>query len=368
MKRIRAQIQKELTQILRDRLALILTIVLPLVLLLLLGKSISLTVTNLPIVIQDLDQSTLSRGYAESYRQSLTFRVISYPVDENPENALLTNRARAVVIIPEHFERDLQRGQNVDVQILVDATEVNTANITRGNAALITQAFTKNLRPQNSEKSITLKTETRLWFNPGREGGIFMGPGIFVLGLSVFMPLLAAIGLSREREQKTILQVYTSGISAHEYLIGKIAAYTILAVGQWIPSLIVLLFAFDLSFAGNPIPFLCGSLLFLICIQTFGAMIGSSIDKQGAAIQATSSITAISALFLSGLIFPVQNIPWAFHWVADISQARYFLEITARCFDSRRRLAIGVVCGADDWCHQCRILSDRLEPDQKNAD
>ena len=79
MRRILAQARKELTQILRDRLALALALVLPLALIALLGTSISLTVTDIPIVIQDLDQTPLSRQYADAFRTSLTFRVVTLP-------------------------------------------------------------------------------------------------------------------------------------------------------------------------------------------------------------------------------------------------------------------------------------------------
>ena len=64
----------------------------------------------------------------------------------------------------------------------------------------------------------------RLWYNPGRSSNKFYGPGIFVLALSLFPPLLAALAMAKEGEQKTILQVYVSSISAHEFLLGKILA------------------------------------------------------------------------------------------------------------------------------------------------
>ena len=74
MRRIFAQARKELIQLLRDRLALALALVLPVILIALLGSAISLTVTDIPIVIQDLDQTPLSRRYADAFRTSLTFR------------------------------------------------------------------------------------------------------------------------------------------------------------------------------------------------------------------------------------------------------------------------------------------------------
>src|SRR5579872_6879503 len=107
MRRILAQARKELTQIFRDRLALILALVLPLILLFLLGTALSLTVHDLPIIVQDFDDSAASRSLIEAFRNSLTFRVVSWPTDKHPELAFSRNDARAAIIIPAHFEHDM---------------------------------------------------------------------------------------------------------------------------------------------------------------------------------------------------------------------------------------------------------------------
>src|SRR5579863_6320079 len=110
MRRILSQARKELTQLVRDPLALALALVLPLILLLLLSTAISLTVHDLPLVIQDLDASSASRRLADAYRASISFHVVSWPSDEQPEKALMANAARGVLIIPKNFGRDLARG------------------------------------------------------------------------------------------------------------------------------------------------------------------------------------------------------------------------------------------------------------------
>src|SRR5215475_1612931 len=139
MKRVLAQVKKELTQLWRDKLTLALALVLPVILLLLLSKATSLTVKDIPVAVQDLDSTPLSRRYIEAVGASLSFKVSSLPPDMSPERALDRNLARAALIIPPHFERRLERGQNVELQWLVDGTDANTANIMRGKAAAITQ-------------------------------------------------------------------------------------------------------------------------------------------------------------------------------------------------------------------------------------
>src|SRR5262245_24228174 len=102
MKRVLAQVRKELTQLTRDKLTLALALILPVLLLLLLSNATSLTVKDIPVAVQDLDKTPLSRQYLEVVGASLSFRVSALPVDVSPERALDQNLARAALIIPPH--------------------------------------------------------------------------------------------------------------------------------------------------------------------------------------------------------------------------------------------------------------------------
>src|SRR6185295_13577434 len=109
MKKIIAQAGKELRQFSRDRLTVTLALVLPLVLMWLIGMSISLSVTDLPVAVQDFDHSIQSRQYVESLRASLTFKLVPAVPAGPTEAALDSEHARAVIVIPENFGRDLER-------------------------------------------------------------------------------------------------------------------------------------------------------------------------------------------------------------------------------------------------------------------
>jgi ABC-2 type transport system permease protein len=325
MRRIFAQSRKELTQIVRDRLALTLALGLPLVLLMLLGTAISLNVSDIAIVVQDLDDSSASRDFIDSFRASQSFHVVSWPSNRNPEDALVNSRARAAVIIPENFGRDLARGVNTKVQLLVDGTDSNTAKLVQGYAGQIIRAYAA--RTSGALRVDPVTADVRLWFNPGRVSKKFYGPGIFVLGLSMFPPLLAALAMSKEGEEKTILQVYVSNISAHEFLLGKILAFMVIALGEWGLNCIALFTYFGLQLVGDPTPFFVATILYAFCVATFGTLIGAAIPNQAAAIQAVALGGFLLVFLLSGLIFPVANIPDSLRWVSNIVWGRYYIEI-----------------------------------------
>jgi ABC-2 type transport system permease protein len=330
VRRVAAQARKELIQILRDRLALALALVLPVALIALLGTSISLTVTDIPIVVQDLDQTPLSRRYADAFRSSLTFRVVALPPATSPDVPLARGDARAALVVPERFEREIWRGRPVQVQLLVDGTDSNTALLVRGGAGQVTRAFARQLRRDGPAGAID--TATRLWFNPGRDPRKFYGPGFLVLGLSIFPTVLAALAMSREGEENTILQVYCSSISAHEFLLGKVLAGMAIGLAQWLLGVALMFALFGLRLAGDPTPLVAGSVLFVFCVVSFGALVGARIPNQAAAVQAVALGGFLLSFLLSGLIFPVENIPDALRWISGLVQARYYVVVVRDAF------------------------------------
>ncbi|MCG3161215.1 MAG: putative multidrug ABC transporter permease YbhR [Acidobacteria bacterium] len=325
MRRILAQTRKELTQIVRDWRTLTLALALPMILLVLNGSAISLTVSDLPIIVQDFDSSPASRNLIDAFRASLTFHVVSFPTDKQPDDAFMSNTAHAALIIPFHFGRDVARGFNSPVQILIDASDANTARLVAGYATQITRAY--NQRNANATRPEPVQAAIRLWFNPGRSSKKFYGPGIFVLGISMFPSLLAALAMAKEGEQQTILQVYVSSVSASEFLLGKIFAFVIVAVAECLLGLLLLFTYFGLGLAGDPTPFIVATVLYAFCVASFGTMIGAVIPSQAAAMQAVALGGFLLVFLLSGLLFPVENIPVGLRWLSRLVWGRYYIEI-----------------------------------------
>src|SRR5215469_18348912 len=330
MKRVLAQVKKELTQLWRDKLTLALALVLPVILLLLLSNATSLTVKDIPVAVQDLDKTPLSRQYIEAVAGSLSFTVADLPPDTSPERALDRNIARAALIIPPHFERDLKRGHGADLQWLIDGTDANTANVMRGKASAVTQSFNAMIQP--AAPVMAIRPQIRYWFNPGREDLKYFGPGVLAFGMALFPTLLEALALSREGELKTILQVYVSSITAFEYLLGKVIAYLIVAFAEWGVGMLILFFVFNLHLAGDPTPLLITTFFYLLCTTCFGAMLGAAIPNQAAAIQAAQLGGFLTSFLLSGYIFPIQNVPQPLRFLANFVPMRYYLVVIRDAF------------------------------------
>lgn len=330
MGRILAQTRKEITQILRDRLALALVLALPVMILVLLGSAISLTVSHLPIIVQDFDGTPASQDLVDAFRASNSLYVVSWPTDRKPEQSFGGNTARAALIIPVHFERAMVRGGSAPVQLLVDGSDANTASLVAGDADRIVRAY--NEAAEGATKPQLIKAEIRLWYNPGLSSKKYTGPGVFVLALSMFPPLLASLAMAKEGEKKTILQVYVSNISAHEYLLGKIIAFTLVGLAECIPLLILLRTYFGLTFAGDPTSFLVATILYAFCVASFGVMVGAAIPSRVAAMQAVAVGGFLLVFLLSGLIFPIDNIPPQIRWISDFVWGKHYIYVVRDAF------------------------------------
>ncbi len=330
MRRILAQTSKELIQILRDRLALALVLVLPVFILLLLGSSIALTVSHLPIIVQDFDDSTMSRELVDAFRASTSLYVTSWPADRQPQDAFITNRARAALIIPKHFGRDVLRKQSSPVQFLVDGSDSNTASLVAGYATAIVNAYNGIHSGATSPQPI--QAEIRLWYNPGLSSKKYSGPGVFVLAMSMFAPLLASLAMAKEGEKKTILQVYVSSISAHEFLLGKILAFTFVGLAECVPLLVLLHFYFGLSFVGDPSSFFVATVLYSFCVASFGIMVGAAIPSRVAAMQMVALGGFLLVFLLSGLIFPIDNIPIQIRWISNLVWGKHYIYVVRDAF------------------------------------
>lgn len=327
--RIWSQCIKELSQFRRDRLTMALAIFLPLATLLIYGFAIRLEVTDIPLAVQDLDISPRSRQYIEQIFTTNQFRLVS-GTTLSPSDAVDQGEAKAAVIIPPDFDRALTRGDTVTVQLLIDGSDANNARRIQNSLRATTNAFLQRMGLMPKQRLI--ETNTRLWFNPGRREALYIVPGVFGVILWIFPSLLSAIAMVREKERGTIVQVYASSLTAEEFLLGKGLAYLFVAIAQMVVVITLGCILFQVGFAGNPIPFFVGTLIYLSMSVMFGLFVGIRASNQNAAVQGVATIGFLTALLLSGFIYPLSNIPFPLSLFSNIVPARYYIELTRDAF------------------------------------
>jgi len=328
LSRIIAQCRKELAQFKRDRVTVALAFLLPLGVMLIYGFAIRLEAQNLPLSIYDYDNSPLSRSYAA--RLFATNQFVPVARGDSPTATLDSGSAIASVVIPPDFSRQIKAKKSVDVQVLVDGTDVNNARIVENSIRATTNFFLQSRQLQSSQP--TVQADVRLWFNPGGEESLYIVPGAFALVLWIFPSMLSAISIVREKELGTILQVYASNLTAWEWLLGKVFAYVSVAIGETLIVMGVAALVFGLRFATEPTPLIAGTLVYLFTSVCFGVFVGSRSSNQNAAVQGTAIAGFISAFLLSGFIYRTENFPAILSLLSRIIPARYYLLITRDAF------------------------------------
>lgn len=331
MKRVISQCLKELNQFRRDRLTVALAFVLPLAVLLIYGYAIRLEAKNIPLSVQDLDNSFLSRTYVE--RLFATQQFVPTPLGGTAPTAPLDRgEAKATVIIPPDFERQIKARKPVTVQALIDGTDVNNARVIQNSLRATTQFFLRSSGLVPDQARSPIQPRVRLWFNPGRREALYIVPGIFGVILWVFPSMLSSISLVREKEQGTIVQVYASDLSALEWLLGKELAYVIIGLGEALVVMLVATLLFGLRFRGDPTTLIVGTVIYLGAAVAFGLLVGARAGNQTGAVQGTAIAGFLTALLLSGFIYRIENIPFPLSLISNVIPARYFIEITRDTF------------------------------------
>ncbi|MEH2106144.1 ABC transporter permease [Nostoc sp.] len=330
MQKIIAQCQKELAQFRRDRLTLALAFLLPTIALLIYGFALRLESSNIPLIVQDFDRTNLSSIYIERLYATNQFVPTQWTQADSVSNAIDRGIAKAAVIIPPKFSRDIQDRKSTTVQILIDATDVNNARVIRNGIQNVTNFFIQEQGLVTSTNII--KPQIRLWFNPGRLESLFFVPGVYGVVLWIYPSLLTAIAMVREKERGTIIQAYASNISAVEFLLGKGLAYLLIAITEAVLVMVIASLIFKISLVGDIINLSLGTLLFLIDSVLFGLLLGTRSSDQNSAVQGVTLIGFVTSLMLSGFIYPLSNIPFPISLVPNIIPARYYMEITRDAF------------------------------------
>lgn len=310
----------------RDRLTLSLAFILPLMILFIYGFSLRLEAKNIPLAVQGFDNSPLSRAYVE--RLYATNQFVPAPSTSFTDrlSAIERGLAKAELVIPPEFSRQLKAGQAVEVQVVVDGTEVNNALVIQNTMQAATRFFLQQMGMLRKQRLIV--PQVRLWFNPGRQEALFILPGVFALILWIFLSLLSAIAMVREKESGTILQIYTSSMSALELTLGKGLAFLLLGLGQGMMVMAIGAALFRLGFAGNPLPLLVSTPIFISVAVLFGVLVGSRSNNVNATLQLIAFTGIPPTLALSGFIYPLSNIPFPLSLLTYLVPARHYIVIT----------------------------------------
>lgn len=334
--RLLSLIRKEFIQIRRDPRTLALTFVIPVVQLFLLGYAATNDVRNVPLAVFDQDKSAASRELLDTYRAADYFR-LSYDVQSTEEMQRLieNNSARAGLIIPPDYGRQLAGGQPAQIAFIIDGSDPTVANTALAAATLIAQAKAIDVtvarleaRGQAGLFTPAIEARTQVWYNPDLVSAFYMIPALIGIILQFMATLLTATAIVRERERGTIEQLIVTPIRPWELIVGKVTPYVLIAFFDMLEILIAGVIIFDVPINGSISLLLALSALFIVTALGMGIFISTLAQTQQEAMLLTW-FTLLPTIFLSGFFFPLAAMPRILQWISYAIPLRYFL-IVAR--------------------------------------
>lgn len=327
VQRVRALSEKEVAHILRDPRSLWLGLGMPVMLLVLMGAGISFDLDRIKLAVVDRDHTAASRALVEAFTADDTFRVVAEVDDEaDVERMFRAASASAGLVIPAGFSADLDRGERVGVQFLVDGVDGNSAGqiLTKGD----TLALGANLAGTPGVAAaprIAARTWTR--FNPSGRSALYLVPGLAAYVLALGAVLLTALTVAREWERGSMEQLFATPVGRFEIVVGKLLPYLAMGIVQFLTVLVAGAWAFGLPLRGDfGLLALC-ALLFQICMLGQGLLISVITRNQMVATQIAMMSTMLPTMMLSGFLLPIENMPLWIRAISQVLPARHMVTI-----------------------------------------
>src|SRR5438128_4473210 len=317
--RLLALVGKEFTQIRRDSRLMVTMTVQPAVQLLLLGFALSATVTNLKLGIVDDDQSIESRALVNALGESKSFRLTAtYSSVNELAKALSRGDLSAGMVVPYNYSRNLRRGAESTVQILLNGVNTNTGAISQGYAESIIESHNSDLRSRRLGAALRpgdagsrrgfVSLQPTFLYNRGLKGSWFVVTGVFGLTLLLTASLVAETTTTHERERGTIEQLLMLPASTAEIVIAKIAPVFAMLWVMVVICMLLIKFAFGVPFHGSFVLFTCGTALCLLCGIGVGTTI-ASFSKSAKQSMLLGFFVNPLLFSLSGSLNPVEGMP-----------------------------------------------------------
>jgi len=331
--RLKQMLIKEFIQVFRDKRTRFLLFGPPIIQMLVFGYAATYDIHHVATVVLDMDNSEESRDLISRFTSSPYFDVQRHLTDSREIRDLI-DRGQATVglQIDAGFAQKLRAGETAPLQVIVDATNSNTALIASSYITQIALGFAQDyekdrvyrIAPQLTEAIPSVELEQRPWYNPGLSSRWFFIPGIVGSLTLVLVITLTAFAVVREREIGTLEQIMVTPIRPAEFILGKTLPFFL--IGLFDVSLIAVVGTlwFQVPFRGHILVLLAGSVLFLLCMLGVGLLISTVSSTQQQAM-VTSFFFIMPAISFSGFGFPISTMPQWMQYLSYLIPLRYFL-------------------------------------------
>ena len=334
MRRLGVLVWKEFLELRLNPRLFGLVVVAPIIQLTLLGYAATTDVKDVPVVVADGDRSAASRELIYRFDASRNFTVIGQVTTVNDvEPFLESGEAWLAVAIPAGYGNDLAAGRPVTLQVAADGTDANSTTVALGYATNLIGGYAREIVESDGPRQVQgIDPRIRVWFNPQLVSRYFMIPGVLALVLLVVTANLAAMAIVREKEIGTLEQLNVTPLRRWELIIGKLLPYGVIGMVDVLLVIAVAVFWFEVPLRGSFALLIALSVLYVLCTLALGLFVSTTSDTQQQAMMTSVFFFIMPMIYLSGFVFPIENMPQVIQWFTYLIPLRYFLVIVRGIF------------------------------------
>jgi len=326
MNKLSPFIRKEFYHIFRDKKTLLIIFVLPIVLITLFGFAIRSEVRDATITILDKSKDEMSIELTNKILASKYFINSANVLTDSELDERFKNKDISVaVIIPDNFSRDFKKSGTTTIQIITDATNLNTSTIIKQYISSIVSAFTKEKLKSPYIKD-PINMSLRLVYNPELRDVYMFVPGLLALILTLISAIMSSVSLTKEKETGTLSILKVSPLRIYHIIIGKLIPYLFLSLIDVIIVIAMSIAIFDMPINGSYIMLFLVCIIFLLTALSIGVFVSSITDTQQGALLVSIISLFLPTTLLSGFIYPIENMPVILQWLCQIFPATWFIE------------------------------------------
>ncbi|MDS1031425.1 ABC transporter permease [Porphyromonadaceae sp. NP-X] len=318
-------VQKEFYHISRDKTSLALLLILPVLLMILFGYSINTEVKNSRIAIYDPSNDVVTRGIIEKIKASEYFTVVRMlKSPEEIEKQFLREDLKMVIVFSDHFYENIQRTGKAQVELLTDGTDPNSAMTVVSYASNIIALYQKDLF-KIQQIPFQIQPAVKLLYNPQLKGPYYFVPGILGMILMIICSMMTSISIAREKEFGTMEVLLVSPFKSMYIILSKAIPYFVLSLVNLASMLLLAVFMLKVPIAGSLFWLIMLSLLFIFLSLSLGLLISALANTQLEALLFSGMVLVIPVVMLSGMLFPIENMPHFFQWLSQIIPATWYI-------------------------------------------
>lgn len=324
-----AFIKKEFLHIFRDKRTILILLVMPVILIILFGYAITTEIQRAPIAVLDQSRDEVTNRITDRLNASEYFDLYKVAdTNEEVQSLFKQGKIRLAIVFPPLFAS----AQDASVQILADATDPNEATqLTAFATAIIQETAGEKLQTtvtrtdSHSVSGRGITPVVHLLYNPTMKGAYNFVPGVMGLILILICAMMTSVGIVKEKEMGTMEVLLVSPLKPIYIILAKALPYLLLSMVNIATILLLSYFLLEVPIHGSLVLLVAISILYALVSLCLGLLISTIADTQQAAMLISGMALMLPVMLLSGMMFPIENMPPVLQWLSNIVPAKWYI-------------------------------------------